>query len=269
MNAGWPHNLGRRAQRVPRPPAPVTLPDRSLHGLLVQRPALTLAVSHDGGQHFERAPNDVIVAALPYRSTRSAWVTTAPLIPATSSAWAAINACLHSLPRQVRRRTGAACSARTRSSTLRPGAGGTAPVLRRVRRPVYKVGPTEAACARARRRRPLVLAGDQSGPPRAKRIIHCDNAEHRIRRRVFCATSPDLLSWSVPALLLTVTGPPAWQCGDPDPTAYPSLLDPASDRYFEIVGAKAPLFATRFEVDRCKSGVVRHRQRWVVTTTAR
>ena len=75
---------------------------------------------------------------------------------------------------------------------------------------------------------------------------------------VYYVTSPELLQWSAPALLMTSTGPGAWTCTDPAPLAYPSLLDPAStDRNFETVGASPMLFATRFTVRDCRTGLER------------
>ena len=86
---------------------------------------------------------------------------------------------------------------------------------------------------------------------------------------VYYATSPDLLQWSGPALLLPALGLGAWSCGDPAPLAYPSLLDPASaDRNFETAGAAPVLFATRFNIRNCKVGEDRELVRWSVRVTA-
>lgn len=82
---------------------------------------------------------------------------------------------------------------------------------------------------------------------------------------VYYATSPDLLRWSRPALLLPAVGLGSWTCADPPPTAYPSLLDPDSaDRNFETVGPRAVLFATRFNVRDCRTGMDRELVRWNV-----
>ena len=70
---------------------------------------------------------------------------------------------------------------------------------------------------------------------------------------VFYATSPDLLHWSQPALLIAAAGPSGWTCGDPGPIAYPSLLDPSSDDpNFQTVGDDPLLFVTRFQPESCK-----------------
>ena len=84
---------------------------------------------------------------------------------------------------------------------------------------------------------------------------------------VFYATSPDLLHWSAPALLLPAVGPGAWGCADPAPIAHPSLLDPAAaGRNFETVGVAPVLFATRSDVQGCRAAG-RELVRWDVRVT--
>jgi len=75
---------------------------------------------------------------------------------------------------------------------------------------------------------------------------------------VFAALSPDLLHWAAPVRLLPSLGESAWRCDDPPPLAYPSLLDPDSPgRNFEVAGASAWLFLTRFNSHACKLGMDR------------
>jgi hypothetical protein len=75
---------------------------------------------------------------------------------------------------------------------------------------------------------------------------------------VYYATSPNLIDWSSAAKLLDGEGDGSYQCGDPAPVTYPSLLDPRSaDRNFMTVGQSAELFLTRFNVDRCKTSMDR------------
>lgn len=86
---------------------------------------------------------------------------------------------------------------------------------------------------------------------------------------VHYATSPDLLHWSAPAALMPGAGPGGFQCGDPPPMFYPSLLDPGSpDRNFETVGSTGQLFATRFGVTNCRPGPERNLVRWLVRISA-
>ena len=64
--------------------------------------------------------------------------------------------------------------------------------------------------------------------------------------------SPDLVHWSTPVLfyrrLITWT----YQCGDPDPTAYPSLIDPSSTSMnFTTTGTTAYLYFTVFHYVDC------------------
>ena len=82
---------------------------------------------------------------------------------------------------------------------------------------------------------------------------------------VLYATSPDLIHWSGPALLLSAVGLRAWACGDPDPIAYPSLLDDSSvDANFQGMDDTAELFATRFDKRSCQAGARRTLVRWPV-----
>lgn len=82
---------------------------------------------------------------------------------------------------------------------------------------------------------------------------------------IYYATSPDLLGWSSPERLLPIGGLPEWACGDTEPVAYPSLLDPSSqDRNFQTVGSTAELFVTRFEHEACRLGRTRTLIRWHV-----
>ena len=49
-----------------------------------------------------------------------------------------------------------------------------------------------------------------------------------------------------------------YQCGDKDPIAYPSLIDPAStSRNFETVGRKAYLYYTLFHYSNYQQGLDR------------
>lgn len=72
------------------------------------------------------------------------------------------------------------------------------------------------------------------------------------------ATSPDLIAWSSPVKLMSGLGEGKYQCGDPAPIAYPSLLDSRSpDRNFATVGGSAELFLTRFNVTGCRTSMDR------------
>ena len=85
---------------------------------------------------------------------------------------------------------------------------------------------------------------------------------------VYYATSPDLVHWSPPALLMPAIGPGAWTRADPPPIFYPSLLDPAStDRNFETVADNPALFATRFNVTSGRTSMDRQLMRWSVRIT--
>jgi hypothetical protein len=49
----------------------------------------------------------------------------------------------------------------------------------------------------------------------------------------YFSLSDDLVHWTPRQLIMRVETGDSWQCGDPDPYAYPSLIDPSStDRNF-------------------------------------
>ena len=86
---------------------------------------------------------------------------------------------------------------------------------------------------------------------------------------VYYATSGNLIDWSSPARLMPATGIGGWVCGDATPIAYPSLLDPASaDRNFETIGDQPELFVTQFNVDACHRGSKRTLVQWQLLLSA-
>ena len=85
---------------------------------------------------------------------------------------------------------------------------------------------------------------------------------------IYYATSANMIDWSSPAKLMNAAGEAAYQCGDPAPLAYPSLLDPLSkDRNFMLVKQSPVLFLTRFNVTGCKTSMDRDLIRIPITIT--
>ncbi len=63
---------------------------------------------------------------------------------------------------------------------------------------------------------------------------------------VYYSTSPDLIHWSPPSLLMEAEFTNSFECGDEDPVRVPSLIDhSSSSRNFETMGARAHLYFTR------------------------
>ncbi len=70
---------------------------------------------------------------------------------------------------------------------------------------------------------------------------------------VWYATSENLHDWSVPIRILEAELPSTYRCGDPDPIAYPSLIDPDSgSRNFDVSGRRALLYFTRMHYEGCR-----------------
>jgi hypothetical protein len=74
----------------------------------------------------------------------------------------------------------------------------------------------------------------------------------------YFSLSPDLIHWSTPELFYPAQITWNYQCGNPDPIEYPSLIDPAStDRNFGTVGKTAYLYFTQFHYANCQQNLNR------------
>lgn len=76
------------------------------------------------------------------------------------------------------------------------------------------------------------------------------------QRRVtgfYYSLSDDLIHWSKRRLLVEGKLPPLYRCGDSNPIAYPSVLDPKSrKRNFDTTGRRPYLYFTRFQYKDCR-----------------
>jgi hypothetical protein len=69
----------------------------------------------------------------------------------------------------------------------------------------------------------------------------------------YFSLSPDLIHWTTPKLFFPAQVTWNYKCGDPDPIAYPSLIDSNStSRNFETVGKTAYLYFTQFHYSNCQ-----------------
>ena len=75
---------------------------------------------------------------------------------------------------------------------------------------------------------------------------------------VFYSVSEDLIHWTPRRPLLEAEMTWSYVCGDPDPIAYPSLIDPMSpSRSFDTTGAAMHLYFTKFNMADCQAGTDR------------
>jgi hypothetical protein len=75
----------------------------------------------------------------------------------------------------------------------------------------------------------------------------------RLITGIYFSVSRDLIHWSERQLLMEATAIHTFRCGGPDPIAYPSLIDPASDsRTFATTGRRPYLYFTRLNYERCR-----------------
>jgi hypothetical protein len=70
---------------------------------------------------------------------------------------------------------------------------------------------------------------------------------------IYYSTSDDLIRWTPRKLIVEVESRQTYRCGDPDPVAYPSVLDPGSpSRNFETTRKRAYLYFTRYNYESCE-----------------
>ncbi len=87
---------------------------------------------------------------------------------------------------------------------------------------------------------------------------------------VYFSLSPDLIQWTAPELFFTAQVTWNYKCGDPDPIAYPSVIDPKStDRNFQTVGGTAYVYFTQFHYSSCQQTLDRDLVRVPIKITAR
>ena len=80
-----------------------------------------------------------------------------------------------------------------------------------------------------------------------------DPGRRRLVTGVYYSTSDDLVLWSPRRLLFVTPRPQTFVCGDPDPIAYPSVIDPSSTaRSFDTSGTRAFLYFTRLHYRNCQ-----------------
>jgi hypothetical protein len=88
-----------------------------------------------------------------------------------------------------------------------------------------------------------LLVGTASGPGRPGEMAS----------GIYYSTSEDLIHWTPRRLIMEVESRHTYRCGDPNPVAYPSVLDPDStSRNFETTGKEAYLYFTRSNYQSCR-----------------
>ncbi|MGH2980376.1 MAG: hypothetical protein ACRDLQ_12185, partial [Solirubrobacterales bacterium] len=74
----------------------------------------------------------------------------------------------------------------------------------------------------------------------------------------YYSTSEDLIDWSPRQLIREAGLVTSFECGDPNPVYFPSLIDPASSsRNFSTTGRRPWLYFTRFHYKDCRAGLNR------------
>jgi hypothetical protein len=87
---------------------------------------------------------------------------------------------------------------------------------------------------------------------------------------VYFSLSSDLIDWTPRKLVMEIEAKQSFECGDPDPIAYPSLLDPSSrSRTFETTGRHPFLYYTQFHYSDCAQTIDRDLVRIPLEVSAR
>jgi hypothetical protein len=81
-----------------------------------------------------------------------------------------------------------------------------------------------------------------------------DPLQRKTTTGIFFSLSDDLIHWTERRLLIKTALPWTYSCGDKDPLAYPSVIDPTStSRSFDTSGQRPYLYFTRFHYESCQS----------------
>ena len=227
---------------------------------------LTLAVSTDSGQHFHRADPQKTVASVPYRyedvgKGHHGFFNPTNIVSRDGQ--------LYMLAFATKTGVQAEGNCLLRTKTIADASSWLAWDGRNFA--VHLINPYQETGDPAQHVCQPVAPGSLRWPV-ASLVRHVETGlyialmENATRNGgIYYSTSADLVQWSMPSQLMPVIGVGGWVCGDPQPLAYPSLLDPASsDRNFETVGDRPSLFLTQFDVKGCNRGQRRNLMRWQV-----
>ncbi len=223
--------------------------------------AITAAVSHDQGAHFSRvAPGADLIAALPYTYATVTGHHTGYFGPSNMVASDDGRLYMMVFATQARAQQPGNCLMRTdkvSDPTAWRGWDGKAYTVSFVDPYRTSAAPEDHVCAPVGvNRLAWPVTSLVRHAPSGLFIALMMNGSHQ--GGVYYSTSANLTDWSPPIKLMSGEGETGYQCGDAEPLAYPSLLDPAStDRNFMTVGSSAQLFLTRFNLAGCKTSMDR------------
>lgn len=98
-----------------------------------------------------------------------------------------------------------------------------------------------------------VLAGSLTWNSYLGRFLLIGEKQTGTTGMFFYSLSNDLVHWTSPRLLMGVELSFTHGCGDPDPKAYASFIDPASpSRSFDVTGRRGWLYYTQFNYRNCQ-----------------
>lgn len=222
--------------------------------------AITLAKSTNGGRTFgQRRPPTQLVASLPYRYVADAGpyglFSPSNIIRKGRYYYALLQAERYNLQRQ------GACLIRTRhlADPKSWGAWNGSEFTVRFRNPYSpRLGdPAERICEPVSFPQIAGMTGSLTFNTYLRKFLLISMSEVLVNQRrvtgFYYSLSDDLIHWSKRRLLVKGKLPPLYRCGDSNPIAYPSVLDPTSrKRNFDTTGRRPYLYFTRFKYKNCR-----------------
>jgi hypothetical protein len=232
--------------------------------------AITLAVSTDGGRSYADHPFPRLVASVPYRYIPDGGP--AGVFTPSNIVRNPLDGYYYSLAYvNLQQRYIGNCLIRTKNladpGTWRAWSGGTTFGTTFVDPYGANDAPLEHLCAPVSRSEPRDLQPNSlTYSTLARQWLLVGMA----LGGAFFSLSPDLIHWSPPRLFFAAQIPWNYKCGDPDPIAYPSVIDPKStDRNFQTVGGTAYLYFTQNHYSGCQQTLDRDLVRVPIQITAR
>ena len=215
--------------------------------------AVTLAVSTDGGATYVDVPPRRLVASVPYRYVPGDGPT--GIFSPSNIVHNERDGFYYALVYvNVRESYVGNCLIRTKDlgdpGSWRAWSGGSSFAMTFVDPYTSNQAPAAHLCAPVSRQQPGTCS--RTASPTARRQ---DNGFSSARRseELTSRSRRDLLHWTPPKLFLAAQITWNYQCGDPDPIAYPSVIDPKStSRNFQTVGKTVYLYFTQFHYTDCQ-----------------
>ncbi len=243
--------------------------------------ALTFATSSDGGHSFSHTPSpSQLVASVPYRyvpdSGAAGMMGDGSQIvhnPKDGYYYATFQQATGTLVPDLASQWNGTCIMRTK--TLNDPAswrawGGTGYTVK-FNNPYLSAAAPDAHLCTPIFQWPYGLMGESltwNNPRQTFVLVGSVTEDNGESAGIYFATSTDLIHWTMPDRIMKAELSFTYKCGDHDPIAYASVIDPtSSDRNFATTGQHAYIYYTRINTTNCQQGPDRDLVRVPITIT--